>query len=172
MALCWEDVDFETRVVKVNKTIIADDIDYDNNGNNYKIMYKIQKETKTSKSRYVPMNEDAFNLLKMQFKRSEFKEDNDFVLSTRNRKSTTIMDISDTIKAIEGRADTQTRYSGSHIMRHTCASLLFRKNVPIEIIASILGNSREVCESTYIHFVEEQRINATSSISMYLASII
>ena len=53
-----------------------------------------------------------------------------------------------------------------HELRHTCASLLFRKGVPVEIIASILGNSREVCERIYVHFIEEQRKAAVAQISL------
>lgn len=75
---------------------------------------------------------------------SEFTGDKDYVISTSNRKTTSIRNISDTIKAIEIAAETNVQASGTHILRHTCASLYFRAGVPIETIFQILGNSREV----------------------------
>ena len=56
---------------------------------------------------------------------------------------------------------------GCHMLRHTCASLLFSKKLQVEIIASILGHSPEVCRRTYIHFCQEQRAAAIQQIAEF-----
>lgn len=66
------------------------------------------------------------------------------------------------IRRIEEEGNTNVRAHNTHILRHTCASLYFRAGVRVEVICRILGNSREVCEKTYIHFVEEQLKDAAS----------
>jgi site-specific recombinase XerD len=66
------------------------------------------------------------------------------------------------IGVIEEEGGTKVRAHNTHILRHTCASLYFRAGVPIEMICAILGNTREVCEKTYIHFVEEQLKDAAA----------
>lgn len=74
--------------------------------------------------------------------------------------------MSDAIKQIEISAGTKTKSYGTHILRHTCASLYFKNNVPIEVICAILGNTREVCEKTYVHFVEQQLAVAAHKIDV------
>lgn len=54
-------------------------------------------------------------------------------------------------------AETKVKAHGTHVIRHTCASLYFRKGAKAELIAALLGHSVDVCRSTYIHFVEEQK---------------
>ncbi len=79
---------------------------------------------------------------------------------TRDGRHAAITYLSSNIKEIEYSAGTKVRAHGTHVIRHTCASLYFRKGVRIELIASLLGHSVEVCRSTYIHFVEEQKKTA------------
>lgn len=50
-------------------------------------------------------------------------------------------------------------------MRHTCASMYFRKGVNVELIASMLGHSVEVCRNTYIHFIEDQKCEVAKLIT-------
>lgn len=174
LALQWSDIDFENNTIYISKTLIEiNNPDYDDN--NVELMKikgikktknVVQNSTKKSKNRYVPMNTKAKDLLIKHKKNSEFTEPDDFVISTRNRKTTTTKNISDTIKQIELNAGTKVQAPGTHVLRHTCASLYFRKHVPIETICTILGNTREVCEKTYIHFVEEQLKDAASKIDV------
>lgn len=131
-----------------------------------KVRFSIQNSTKKSKNRYVPINSKAKKLLLLHKSISEYTEPQDYVISTKNRKTTTIKNVSDTIKSIEIAAGTKVQSYGTHILRHTCASLYFRNGVPIETICAILGNTREVCEKTYVHFIEEQLKEAASKIDI------
>lgn len=157
LALQWQDIDFEAGTIYVSKTLI----EY-RSGN--KTKFEIQRSTKKDKNRYVPINSKAKDFLLKHKAECEFTEPTDYVLSTSNRKTTTLKNIGDAIRNIEEEADTTVKSYNTHILRHTCASLYFRKGVPIETICAILGNTREVCEKTYIHFAEEQLKNAASRI--------
>ena len=155
LALQWKDIDFDRGTVYVSKTLVQLD-----NGEN-KVKFVVQPNTKTYKNRYVPINSKAQELLLKYKENAFFTEPDDYVISTSNRKTNTLKNISDMIQGIEKAAGID-KSSNTHILRHTCASLYFKNGVPVETIAEILGNTREVCEKTYVHFVEEQLQNAAS----------
>lgn len=179
LALQWQDIDFENNTAYVCKTWIEmNNPDYDINNKELmkekgikKVKFVIQNSTKKSKNRYVPINQNAKELLLKHKEVSEFTEPTDYVITTRNRKFSTIKNVSDTIKAIEKAAETDVQETGTHVLRHTCASLYFREGVGIETICQILGNTREVCEKTYVHFIEEQLKNAASRINIELKNV-
>lgn len=174
LALQWQDIDFDKKTIYVCKTLIEEnnpEYDKDNpelmkERNIKKVRFTIQHSTKKSKNRYIPINSKAKDLLIKHREISEFIEPQDYIISTSNRKTNTPKNISDTIKSIEESAETDVQAPGTHILRHTCASLYFRAKVPIETICQILGNTREVCEKTYIHFIEEQLQEAASQIDV------
>lgn len=174
LSLQWKDIDFENNTIYVCKTLIETyNPDYDMNNPEKmkeegikKVIFVVQQSTKKSKNRYVPINSKAKELLLLHKSNSEYTDLEDYVINTRNRKTTTIKNMSDTLKAIEKSAGTSVQNSGTHTLRHTCASLYFRAGVPVETICQILGNSREVCEKTYIHFIEEQLKEAASKIDI------
>lgn len=159
LALQWEDIDFDKNVVHVYKTLIEA-------RENGKTKFLVQKSTKRNNVRYVPLNSKAKELLLKHKQDSNFTNPSDYIISTRNRKTSTLKNINDTVKAICKNGELTVQNASSHSLRHTCASLYFRKNVQIEIIAKILGHSVEVCRKTYIHFVEEQMKNAASQINI------
>lgn len=173
LALQWKDIDFEKNTVYVSKTLVeAENPDYDVNDKAEmrrrgikRTLFYVQENTKTSKNRYVPINSKAKTLLLKHYDSCQYTLPDDYVISTSNRKTNTLKNLSDTIKAIEEEAEIN-KPCNTHILRHTCASLYFKKGVPIEVICQILGNSREVCEKTYVHFVEEQLKDAASKIDI------
>ena len=157
LALQWKDINFDKGTVYVSKTLI-EYRDLDNN----KTHFEVQNSTKRDTNRYVPMNSKAKELILLYRNNCEFIEPDDFVISTANRKTNTLKNLSDMIKSIEEMGETKVRAHNTHILRHTCASLYFRAGVRVEVICRILGNSREVCEKTYVHFVEEQLQDAAT----------
>jgi hypothetical protein len=120
LALQWKDIDFDNNTVYVCKTLIeVNNPDYDNDNKELmkekgikKVKFIIQNSTKKSKNRYVPMNSKAKELLLLQKECSEYAEPADYVVNTRNRRTNTIKNISDTIKFIEQAAETKVQASG------------------------------------------------------------
>lgn len=158
LALQWQDIDFEAGTIYVSKTLI------EARNDNGETTFTVQPSTKRDKNRYVPINSKAKDLLLKHKAECEYTEPTDYVISTSNRKTNTLKNLSDMIQNIEEEGGTKVRAHNTHILRHTCASLYFRAGVSIETICAILGNTREVCEKTYVHFAEEQLKNAASQI--------
>ncbi len=172
LALKWKDVSFSDNVLAVNKTLVQEyNPDYDDQNpekmkkkNIKKVRYVVQESTKTGKNRKVPINKTAMKHLTAYYEQSEYTEPDDFVITTRNRKSTSPKNIQYELKAIINKADVSVQSSNTHIMRHTCASLLYNNGIELHTIAKILGNSEEVLRKTYVHFEEDNLISAMEAI--------
>lgn len=172
LALNWSDIDFENETVSITKQLQAvDNPDYDENnpkkmkrlGINKQI-FIIEQSTKNYQNRIIPLNSTAKYYLLLQKKYSAFTKPDNFVCCTKNGKHAQPSYIKSCINKIEKSADTECTYSGTHVIRHTCASLYYEKGVPTEIIASILGHSVEVCRTTYIHFENMRKAKESAKI--------
>lgn len=53
------------------------------------------------------------------------------------------------------------------LLRHTCASMLFKNGIDVETIASVLGHTLEMCRKTYLHLYEEQRVMAMQKLNNF-----
>jgi site-specific recombinase XerD len=127
----------------------------------------IDKEgsTKTYATRILHMNNNAYEAMEQYLKYSYHKKPDDYLIATKDGGVNNIKNITDRLKIIEAEAKTKVRGGATHVLRHTCASLYFRQGNPVEIIASILGNSADVCRTTYVHFIEDQQRQASHSIT-------
>lgn len=179
LALQWKDIDFEKKTISVSKTLIEiDNPEYDVNNVEEmkkkkikKVLFTIQSSTKTKHNRQVPMNSNALLYLRSHLENSVYTEPDDFVITTRNRKTSTPKNISDTLKCIVKGAELSTQNYNTHILRHTCASLYFKSNVDLLTISNILGNSPEVLAETYVHFQDEQLKEAACKQSNLLPTL-
>jgi integrase len=164
LALRWADIDFDNNIIFVHSNLqLINNPKYDKNKKIEMKALDINKQIyeeqsiKTSQNRTIHMNNSAKKYLMLQREYSNFTKDSDFVCCTRDGKHAAITYISENIGRIEEVIDANVKYKGTHIMRHTCASMYFRKGVSVELIAAMLGHSVEVCRNTYIHFIEEQK---------------
>lgn len=174
IALKWKDIDFENDTIYVHDNLqMVNNPDYDSDkeeemkrkGINKKIY--VTQSLKTNQNRIIHMNANAKKYLLLQKQYSKFTEPDDYVCCTKDGKHSAITYLSDNIGQIEAAANMEIRERGTHVIRHTCASLYFRANVRIELIASLLGHSVEVCRKTYIKFEEEQKKLAVRQITDY-----
>lgn len=174
LALQWKDINLEENYITINKTLITmDNPAYDSTqpekmGKNkiYKNIEVIQHFTKNKKTRYVAINSSARELI-LYYKKSleEYSPEN-YVLQTRNGNTTNVSGIAKTLAYIQKRAGVENKITGTHELRHTCASFYFANDIPIEVICAILGNSREVCEKTYVHIIEKNKREAAAKINL------
>ena len=173
IALRVKDVDMVNKTILINKSVERV-INRDYDEVNPEIMKKkgitkyVDKEgsTKNYATRILHMNNKAYEAMEQYLKYSYHKKPNDYLIATKSGGVNNIKNITDRLKGIEVEAGTKVQGGATHVLRHTCASLYFRqKNISVEIIASILGNSADVCRTTYIHFIEDQQKQATHSIT-------
>lgn len=171
LSLQWKDIDLEGGNVFVSKTLVEiKNKEYDDSKPELmkkmgikKTVFVVQKNTKTYHNRAVPINDMAKLFILLHFDSTPYKREDDYFISTDNRKTSTLKNIQENIKSIEKFAGIY-KSCNTHILRHTYASLSFKRGVPIEYICKFMGNSREVCEKTYVHFAEEQMKNEANKI--------
>ena len=166
LALQWEDIDFEEKIIKVNKTVIKkvldkrdptltdEEIELINVGR--KNVYKIQLNAKSKTSdRTLKLNQKSIDMLKL------LRECNkNYVVETRNGDFVLPYDFEKSFKRVLRR--TGIPQMGVHSTRHTFATKLIRsKKVPLRVISRILGhNSEKVTRDTYIHICPKELAEA------------
>lgn len=162
LALTWEDVDFQNKTITINKNLKQVKNRDDNEQGNYKII--IQNTTKTSSgSRIVPLNNKSIEALN-HFKEITGKYKYVFSTETGNNVSGRTYDTM--FRKIQENCKFKEIY-GVHALRHTFASLLFKKGVDVKTVSEILGHKDvSVTYNTYIHLIQEQKMNAISLLDM------
>lgn len=162
LALTWGDVDFQNKTVKINKNLKQVKNRDDNNKTDYKII--IQDSTKTSSgSRIVPLNNksiDALNHVK------EITGHYEYIFATKTGKNVSPRTFDRMFRKIQENCGFKEIY-GVHALRHTFASLLFKKGIDVKTVSEILGHKDvSVTYNTYIHLIQEQKINAVNLLDM------
>lgn len=175
IALRWKNVDLKRKYIYVNSTI--EEVSNPEYDDDYPELMKrrgvkkrthVEYETKNYSDRSVPLCKQAIEILEFIKKYSDHTKPDDFVIATKNGTHNTVSNLNTTlnrvytfiIRKIENENDLIVDVSNisMQVLRHTCASLLFRHtSLRLEEIASIMGHSPEVCRKTYIHLVEERK---------------
>lgn len=162
LALTWNDIDFQNKTVKVSKNLKqVKNRDNDNQGK-YKVI--IQDSTKTSSgSRIVPLNNKAIEALNyIKEITGQFK----YVFSTETGNNVSGRTYDTMFRKIQENCKFKEIY-GVHTLRHTFASLLFKKGVDVKTVSEILGHKDvSVTYNTYIHLIQEQKMNAINLLDM------
>jgi len=158
LSLRWEDVDFENRLITVNKnSVMAKKRDDDGNTvGGYE--FKTQNSTKTSSGmRTIPINRSAEDAL-LKLKKSS---DSPFVIANKNGKQVLPANFERSFRSILENAGIKSDCT-IHTLRHTFASLLFAKGVDVKIVSRLLGHSTvKITYDIYVHLFEEDISNVT-----------
>lgn len=145
IALDWEDIDLKEKKITINKTVQ----DGDRNS--------IKPTTKTNQDR---VNQLADNALKILKEYSEYTgRTKGPIMITTGGKRPYEKQLYINVKAIQKTAGIEGKTGGTHILRHTCASLLFRRKVELPVIAKYLGHSVNTLVTTYISIIDKQYTN-------------
>ena len=158
--LTWDDVDFDKKTIRINKTtsIVKN---RDKNADNKKL-YLITTPKTPNSNRYIPMNTSSETILR-ELKRRQMIEDinTKFVVSTPEGNMMLIRVMEQTFKRICDEHGVKSK--GLHALRHTFGSMLLNKGVDIKVISKVLGHSTvKFTYDRYIHIInnmEAQAIN-------------
>ena len=132
--LMWDDINFQKRTLKVQRTLeYVKNRDGDENSNHYVL---VEGTTKSKSSeRTIPLNQTALSAL------LELKKANggfDYVFSNAKGKPINPRNLNRAHDCILERAGIP--YIGIHALRHTFASQLFANKVDIKVISKLLGH--------------------------------
>lgn len=161
LALKWDDINFKTKTIKVNKSLTRYRV-RDNETLEYDGGYNVELlDPKTSRSnRNVPLNTKAISLLVEMKKRNELENiESEYVCCSKNGDFLCSRSFDQMLERICRKAD--IKFLGLHALRHTFASKCFNAKIDVKIISEILGHSDvKITLNTYVHLLEEQKIEA------------
>ena len=165
-ALTEDDIDFENRLIDVNKTLVYQ-----------KYLTDTRKEfhlgpPKTKQSyRKVPINTACYDYLKSQIALKKVvsekrpKEQNDFLFVTKFNTPLNSQIYADAIRAVIREInltrsfDEQFRVFSGHTLRHTFATRCFEKGIDPKVVQSYLGHaSIKMTLDLYVHVTEEKSL--------------
>lgn len=170
LALTWEDIDLRNNIIKINKSlakvyIIGED--------GLKERKQIIQVPKTRRSiREVPFPENLipiFKDIKRKQNRDKFKcgqsyEISNHVFTTSTGKLIDVTNLSHAWANILKRS--KISHKKFHALRHTFATKLFEKDVPLKTVSELLGHSTtEMTANTYTHVIPKQKINAVEKLN-------
>ena len=156
LGLKWDDIDFENKRIKIlNSVVLAKDRNKDA-VNKYKLLE--QNSTKTrSGDRIIYINQKALNALQEIKKITGGAK---YVMSTASGKIIYPRAVDRMFRNIQTRCG-MTSLTGVHALRHTFASLLFKKGVDVKTVSELLGHADVATTyNTYIHLIKEQKHEA------------
>lgn len=163
-ALTIDDVDFETSVIKVTKTLVYQKYLEDE----HKEFHVEPPKTKTS-NRTVPMNSMCREYMKRQMELKKIvankrpKEQNDYLFVTKYNTPLNAVIYSDAIKAVVRQInlmrplDDQFEEFSGHTFRHTFATRCFEAGIDPKVVQKYLGHaSINMTLDLYMHVTEEK----------------
>ena len=173
-ALKWGKVDLNRKIMLIDSTLTKRKNPlYDETRPQAMEAQKIPKTiqcvggVKNKKSRYVPLNDMAIKMLEIQQRLDKNLGTDDFVFCGKNAVRYDENRMYHDIRTLIRAANLNLPRCGPHMLRHTCASMLFKNGIDVETIASVLGHTPEMCRKTYLHLYEEQRVMAMQKLNNF-----
>jgi len=126
IALTWKNINFGKKELYINKSISK----------------RVLGSTKSNRNRYIPMSPQLYEMLKN-------KRGKNILIFSENEK---IIDQSRYCKLLHKACkQSDLRLIGWHLLRHTFASHLVQKGVPMKAIQELLGHSNISTTMRYAH---------------------
>lgn len=156
IALEWNDVDFEKKLIRINKSM-----QYNIKVENSDRRESFVKSPKTRNSkRIIPINNEIEYVLG-EIKKMNSGIKTDIVCCNENGGYALARSIQRALAMII--KDTNIPYIWVHLLRHTFGSELIRKGVDISIVSRLMGHSNTTTTyNSYIHVLEEEAAKAMS----------
>ena len=166
LALSWSDIDFENRIVYINKTLQSDIRNFEAKEGEKKLYSRIKNSTKTNAGmRVISLNDSVMSYLEEL--RAYDKRNNivsDYVACTTAGTLNRARNLQRSLERLLNKANIDKKVS-LHTLRHTFGSYLLRKGVGIEVISKLMGHARiTVTYNKYIHTIKEEEAKAMNMI--------
>lgn len=174
LGLMWSDIDTKNRTLHVERTIKEVNI-IDANGNReYKTIIQTPKTKKSIRTvpfpkNLIPILEKHKNRQKLyKIKYGELYTKSDFVFTTETGKNIIARNMTKSYKRLLKKLEIP--YKKFHSLRHTYATKLFEREVPIKTVQELLGHSDiSTTSNIYTHVMPEQKIKAIDKINNLFA---
>ena len=166
LALQWDDIDFDKRLIYINKTVQSNILNFNHENGNNVVYNRIKKSTKTKSGvRVLQINDDVMQYL------TELKEyDKRHHIASQYVSCTSVgtMNSSRNLQRSLDRLINKTNITKRvtlHTLRHTFGSTLLRRGVGIEVISKLMGHANiTITYQKYIHSIQEEEAKAMNMI--------
>lgn len=160
LALKWDCVDFDKKTLTVSGNVKQ----VKNRNSDASVSYiTIEQNTAKTKSgmRVIPLSKSALEALEY-FR--EINKNHTYIVSSSEDKPLSARNLDRTFRSILTNAGIENIH-GVHSLRHTFASMLFRKGVDVKTVSELLGHADTgVTYNIYIHLIQEQKIRAVEGL--------
>ena len=166
LALSWNDIDFENRIVYINKTLQSDIRNFEAKEGEKKLYSRIKNSTKTNAGmRVISLNDSVMSYLEeLRAYDKRNKIVSDYVACTTAGTLNRARNLQRSLDRLLKKANIDKKVS-LHTLRHTFGSYLLRKGVGIEVISKLMGHARiTVTYNKYIHTIKEEEAKAMNMI--------
>lgn len=165
-ALEWKDIDFNKRIVRINKTMQNNIRNYESMGN--KVYSRLKDSTKTSSGmRVLKLNDSVLTYLK---ELREYDNRNNivskYVCCSHANTIVRERNLQRSLDKIVEMAHISEKIS-LHTLRHTFGSALIRKGVGVEVVSKLMGHANiTITYNKYIHVLQEQEAMAMQMVTV------
>ncbi|MBR1851616.1 MAG: tyrosine-type recombinase/integrase [Lachnospiraceae bacterium] len=146
-ALRWRDVDFEHRILTIekNRSVAR------NRDPMQDVRYvAVEGTTKNEKARKIMLTEDAFNILRLIWDNAEATGQDDFVITTSTGRPNTATNLEHGAATIFRKIGMPEQKGGVHIFRRTFATNMYDHGARVKEIAAYIGDLESTTERYYI----------------------
>lgn len=168
--LTWDDVDYEKRTIRINKTVslVKNRGEYNTDAKTVNI---ITTPKTPNSNRYIPMNDTSEIVLKELKKRQKEEHiHSKFVIATPEGDMMLVRVMEQTYKRI--CEENHITPKGLHALRHTFGSMLLSNGVDIKVISKILGHSTvKFTYDRYIHIINSMEAQAINLLNVTAAKV-
>ncbi|MBD5534659.1 MAG: site-specific integrase [Lachnospiraceae bacterium] len=166
LALEWDDINLNDKIVYINKTLQCGIKNSNSEGSAY--ISRIKKSAKTkSGTRYLQLNNQVIfylNELMEYDKRNNIKSK--YVCCNNYGKINNHRNLQYCLDSISKKIGL-SRHITLHTLRHTFGSTLIRRGVGIEVISKLMGHANiTITFNKYIHTIKEEEAKAMNIITI------
>jgi integrase len=157
LGLQWKDISFNDRTVKIKSAVVT----VKNRDKDAKVKYVLlhQESVKTEAgNRIIYLNNKALDALR---ELEKINGKSNYVMASVNGTIAIPRNITRMLDNVLTRCNLPCY--GVHSLRHTYASMLFRKGVDVKTVSELLGHANvTITYNTYIHLIKEQKQQAVN----------
>lgn len=166
LALEWNDIDLENRIVSINKTVQSNIKNFNNSGNTTYNRIKHSTKTKSGK-RVLKLNDATMSYIEELLKYDERNNINSsYVACTRVGTMNTARNLQRSLNRLTNQTDLPNGIT-LHTLRHTFGSSLVRHGVGIEVVSKLMGHANiTITYLKYIHVIQEQEAKAMEMVTI------
>ena len=168
LALEWTDVDLQSEVVHISKTVQEGITDYEGGNDKKKNYQKTKSSTKTpSGVRVLALNSMVLYYIgELQKYDERHQITSKYVACTGVGTMNCSRNLQRSLDRVINRTNIQKHVS-LHTLRHTFGSTLLRNGVNIEVVSKLMGHSNiTITYNKYIHVIQEEEAKAMNGVNI------